>query len=224
MNAVGTIGEFIINYQYEIEIGLLVILGLIILFAVVRAFARAVKRKTLLEEISGKVDDISEALNAISKDAGPKAEAAEDAGNPEMTGPSETEKAHEPAEAVNPGGGENECKPAAGAETTERVKAEADMAPKAPEPEKGSPEPERSEEAMEIIAKVPDDLKVTVTIDEVKEAEAAEKRPAAAGEKPGESESGEGEDFVPKKYFSRDCAVDKRGNRYTLEELEEQIK
>ena len=199
MNAVGTIGEFIINYQYEIEIGLLV-------------------------EISGKVDDISEALNAISKDAGPKAEAAEDAGNPEMTGPSETEKAHEPAEAVNPGGGENECKPAAGAETTERVKAEADMAPKAPEPEKGSPEPERSEEAMEIIAKVPDDLKVTVTIDEVKEAEAAEKRPAAAGEKPGESESGEGEDFVPKKYFSRDCAVDKRGNRYTLEELEEQIK
>ena len=41
MNAVGTIGEFIITYQYEIEIGLLILLGLIILFAIIRAFARA---------------------------------------------------------------------------------------------------------------------------------------------------------------------------------------
>ena len=120
MNAVGVIGELIIEYQYEIEIGLLVLLGLIILFAVIRAFVRAARRKTLLEEISGKVDEISEALNAISKEAGPKAEAAEDIGNPEMAGLPEAAKTLEPAEAVNPGGGESGCKPFAGAETTER--------------------------------------------------------------------------------------------------------
>ena len=56
----------VIVYQYEIEIGLLVLLGLIILFAVIRAFVRAARRKTLLEEISGKVDEISEALNAMA--------------------------------------------------------------------------------------------------------------------------------------------------------------
>ncbi len=81
MNAVGTIGEFIITYQYEIEIGLLILLGLIILFAIIRAFARAVKRKTVLEEISEKVNDISEALTAIADESagGEKAEKAEKA-------------------------------------------------------------------------------------------------------------------------------------------------
>lgn len=79
MNAVGTIGEFIITYQYEIEIGLLILLGLIILFAIIRAFARAVKRKTVLEEISEKVNDISEALTAIADESagGEKTEKAE---------------------------------------------------------------------------------------------------------------------------------------------------
>lgn len=106
MNAVGTIGEFIITYQYEIEIGLLILLGLIILFAIIRAFARAVKRKTVLEEISEKVNDISEALTAIADESagGEEAEKAEKAEKAEAS--AVTEKAD--TENVQAAGGNEE--------------------------------------------------------------------------------------------------------------------
>ena len=178
MNAVGVIGELIIEYQYEIEIGLLVLLGLIILFAVIRAFVRAARRKTLLEEISGKVDEISEALNAMA---------------------AEPEQKH------------SEQKPSA-EKTPEVCKvAEAQPAGKPAEGEK----PVKKETAGAV--------ETTVSAREAEPPEAAEVLPFKA-ESPADAPDSGAADFVPKKYFSRDCSVDKKGNRYTLEELEEQIK
>ena len=165
MNAVGVIGELIIEYQYEIEIGLLVLLGLIILFAVIRAFVRAARRKTLLEEISGKVDEISEALNAMAAEKTP-----------------EVCKVAEAQPAVKPAEGEKAVKK----ETAEAVET-------------------------------------TVSARDAEPPEAAEVLPFKA-ESPADAQDSGAADFVPKKYFSRDCSVDKKGNRYTLEELEEQIK
>lgn len=137
MNAVGIIGEFIIEYQYEIEVGLLILLGLIMLFAVIRAFVRAARRKSVLEEINEKVDDIGHILMTIS------AELEND----------ESEAC--PAENISPA-------PDEGIE------------------EREEPKPEEPKQ-------------------DVKDEE------------------------IPKRYFSRDCAVDKKGNRYTLEELNTQI-
>ena len=184
MNAVGVIGELIIEYQYEIEIGLLVLLGLIILFAVIRAFVRAARRKTLLEEISGKVDEISEALNAMA--AEPEQKSSESK--------SYEEKAPEACKA-----------------------AEAQPAGKPAEGEKQVKEEKPAKE--EVVAPV----ETTVNAREADPPEAAEVLHFKAESPADAPDSGEA-DFVPKKYFSRDCSVDKKGNRYTLEELEEQIK
>ena len=183
MNAVGVIGELIIEYQYEIEIGLLVLLGLIILFAVIRAFVRAARRKTLLEEISGKVDEISEALNAM-------------AAKPEQ-------KSCEPKS--------SEQKPSAEKTPVVCKAAEAQPAVKPAEGEK----PVKKETAGAV--------ETTVSAREAEPPEAAEVLPFKA-ESPADAPDSGAADFVPKKYFSRDCSVDKKGNRYTLEELEEQIK
>lgn len=183
MNAVGVIGELIIEYQYEIEIGLLVLLGLIILFAVIRAFVRAARRKTLLEEISGKVDEISEALNAMA------AEPEQKPSEPKFSEPKPSaEKVPEAckAEAAQPAG-----KPAEGEKpVTKETAGEVETTVNAREAEFIE-----AEEVLQFKAEIPADAPDT----------------GAA-------------DFVPKKYFSRDCSVDKKGNRYTLEELEEQIK
>ena len=183
MNAVGVIGELIIEYQYEIEIGLLVLLGLIILFAVIRAFVRAARRKTLLEEISGKVDEISEALNAMA------AEPEQKLSEPKSFEP-------KPYEEKTP----EACKA-----------AEAQPAGKPAEEEK----PVTKETAGEV--------ETTVNAREADPPEAAEVLRFKAESQADAQDSGAA-DFVPKKYFSRDCSVDKKGNRYTLEELEEQIK
>ena len=173
MNAVGVIGELIIEYQYEIEIGLLVLLGLIILFAVIRAFVRAARRKTLLEEISGKVDEISEALNAMAAEPEQKPSAEK---TPEVCKVAEAQPAVKPAE---------------GEKAVKKETAEA--------------------------------VETTVSARDAEPPEAAEVLPFKA-ESPADAQDSGAADFVPKKYFFRDCSVDKKGNRYTLEELEEQIK
>lgn len=178
MNAVGVIGELIIEYQYEIEIGLLVLLGLIILFAVIRAFVRAARRKTILEEISGKVDEISEALNAM-------------AAEPEQ-------KPSEP-------------------------KPSAENIPEACKTEAAQPAGEPAEGEKPVTKETAGEVETTVNAREAEFIEAEEVLQFKA-EIPADAPDTGAADFVPKKYFSRDCSVDKKGNRYTLEELEEQIK
>lgn len=178
MNAVGVIGELIIEYQYEIEIGLLVLLGLIILFAVIRAFVRAARRKTILEEISGKVDEISEALNAM-------------AAEPEQK-PSEPEPS-------------------------------AENIPEACKTEAVQPAGEPAEGEKPVTKETAGEVETTVNAWEAEFIEAEEVLQFKA-EAPADAPDTGAADFVPKKYFSRDCSVDKKGNRYTLEELEEQIK
>ena len=66
-------------------------------------------------------------------------------------------------------------------------------------------------------------VETTVSARDAEPPEAAEVLPFKA-ESPADAQDSGAADFVPKKYFSRDCSVDKKGNRYTLEELEEQIK
>lgn len=178
MNAVGVIGELIIKYQYEIEIGLLGLLGLIILFAVIRAFVRAARRKTILEEISGKVDEISEALNAM-------------AAEPEQK-PSEPEPS-------------------------------AEKAPEACKTEAAQPAGKPAEGEKPVMKETAGEVETTVNAREAEFIEVEEVLPFKA-EIPADAPDTGAADFVPKKYFSRDCSVDKKGNRYTLEELEEQIK
>lgn len=178
MNAVGVIGELIIEYQYEIEIGLLVLLGLIILFAVIRAFVRAARRKTLLEEISGKVDEISEALNAM-------------AAEPEQ-------KSSEP-------------------------EPSAEKMPEACKTEAAQPAGKPAEGEKPVTKETAGEVETTVNAREAEPPEAEEVLPFKTEASADAPDTGAA-DFVPKKYFSRDCSVDKKGNRYTLEELEEQIK
>ena len=66
MNAVGKLGELIIRYQLGIEIGLLMILGVIVLVWLIRLVRRASAQKTVLKEIDEKVNDISEAVEGLS--------------------------------------------------------------------------------------------------------------------------------------------------------------
>lgn len=193
MNAVGTIGEFIIEYQYEIEIGLLVVLGLIILGAVIRAFARAVKRKSVLEEISEKVNDISQALTVLSSEA---ESAADRSPHPEENA----------GEKISEG-------PPVPEET-----ADAGVHGEAAEISEASKVAEAAEDMEPAVSRTDEE---EMSCDEL--IESSEVTPPIAAEKPEGEETGN-EDFIPKKYFSRDCGVDKKGNRYTLEELENQIR
>ena len=67
MNAVGELGELIIQYQSIIEIALLSIFGIMILFFVIRAFVRAQKRKNVLNDISSAVENINETVSEIKE-------------------------------------------------------------------------------------------------------------------------------------------------------------
>ena len=66
MNAVGQLGELIIQYQYDIEVGLLVVLALIVVIALVTMISKSIGRKKLIKTIDGKVDDLNAAVTDIN--------------------------------------------------------------------------------------------------------------------------------------------------------------
>ena len=132
---------------------------------------------------------------------------------PEQSEPPQEEPQHgeEPAPPAEPEQKHSEQKPSA-EKTPEVCKvAEAQPAVKPAEGEKAVKK--ETAEAVE----------TTVSARDAEPPEAAEVLPFKA-EPPADAQDSGAADFVPKKYFSRDCSVDKKGNRYTLEELEEQIK
>ena len=67
MNAVGKLGNLIIEYQFEIEVGLLALLALIILIWLIRMISRAVRRRDVLQEIDSKITDLNEKVNTLNQ-------------------------------------------------------------------------------------------------------------------------------------------------------------
>ena len=67
MNAVGRIGEFIIEYQNIIDISLLMVLALIVVAILIRGLVRMVRRKYVLNEISRTIHQISDAVETIER-------------------------------------------------------------------------------------------------------------------------------------------------------------
>ena len=66
MNAVGNIGQFIIDNQYAIEAALLVLLALIIVFFLVSKLVFSKKRKAEIEELNAKLEKIESEVKGIS--------------------------------------------------------------------------------------------------------------------------------------------------------------
>lgn len=83
-----------------------------------------------------------------------------------------------------------------------------------------------AEEPCKKTEEVTDEVCPQMPADEPEKAEETLEEPGQAPEEEPSAEdvSCEEDAHVPKKYFSRDCAVSKNGKTYTIEELNEQIK
>lgn len=247
MNAVGKIGEFIIKYQYPIEIALLVILAVIVLYALVRAIVKTKREKNVLSQINSTVSDINTTVSSINDKQ--TVRAAKDTGKSKNSISvskdipsvkvsyvvSDDDRDHQTTVSID-----HEYIPENHASSGEAAysKAVAD------------------DKDLDSVA-CSDDVKASALAKAVKNDEAIEsmqeKSEEAQAEKPGALSVYEGlrstdsEEVIealirdtkkqeseiaghrksvetPKVYMNRDCAIDKFGNVYTEEQLSEQIK
>jgi len=67
MNAVGTFGKFIIQYQNEIEIVLAAVIFIAAAAALIRAAVNAKKKRQLLSEINDAVSEINSAVSSLNE-------------------------------------------------------------------------------------------------------------------------------------------------------------
>ncbi len=67
MNIIGKLGNLIVDYQSEIEIGVFALLCLIFVVWIIKLIATASKKKTMLSEINEKVTDIDSKISIIQK-------------------------------------------------------------------------------------------------------------------------------------------------------------
>ena len=155
MSMAERIGRFIIDYQFEVEIALGLLVGLIAVVLIIKAMRNARKKRELLSQISDTVSEINTAVNGM----GTKKSDVIYIDNRSPAGDTKVEFFQQ--------------------EEREPVSEETE-----PDPEK------------------------TVAVSDIE---------AAPAQKTAESQK-------QIKYFDRDCAMDKHGKIYTVEELKEQIK
>lgn len=175
MNAIGEFGKWIIEYQYQVEVGLLILLGLIIVIWLIRMIARAVKRRSVLLDIDKKITDMSEKVDRMSAAVPEPRPASKEVG---ADGAAAAEAA---AVAV--------VQPAATLQVTPGASGSPDAAADAVP----HPAPHAGQGTAYVLT----------------ETGPQDGRPA---EEP------------PRRFYSRDCGVDKHGNVYTEEMLEQQIR
>ena len=65
MNAVGIFGEWIVKHQLGLEVLLLALLGALLVAILVQAVRREKRKKSILNEIDRKIDDINQQVNGI---------------------------------------------------------------------------------------------------------------------------------------------------------------
>ncbi len=67
MNIIGKLGNLIVDYQSEIEMGVFALLCLIFVIWIIKLIVTASKKKTMLSEINEKVTDIDSKISLIQK-------------------------------------------------------------------------------------------------------------------------------------------------------------
>lgn len=203
MNVIGIIGQWIIDYQEIIEIILLSVLALIILIAVISAFARAQKRRSMLEDISSRVGNIQETVTSIQEEQRLQ--------HPEpapvaVSAPVAVPCPPPPAVSVAP---EVASSPSVQEAADGSV---APAIPVAPAMGSSSAAPPLWPSAEATVLQEPQ----AVTADQA--SAVTSPRQASEGQALSEPEP------TPTKYVSRDWGIDKFGRSYTEEELTQQIR
>lgn len=200
MNVFGRLAEFIWDYQEEIQIAFIIIVIAAAIYVVARMVRASRKKRELLSQISDTVTQISTAVSSISD----KQSGVVYIDN--RVGADARPRAIEVIEnTVRP----DPCGPSREGNT-----------PEAADPAiKGCPSEDT--DCAEAAA-------VDTASSEIQDrAEPVTENPEEAKEKEegtGEEKSEENTVQAVRKYFSRDCAVSKKGKYYTLEELNDQIR
>lgn len=193
MNAIGEIGKLIVKYQYGIEVVLLTILAIIVLVGLIKLFMRPKKEKKFLDDISATVKDMSESMADIR-----------DAQLDILSG----------VEKLQEDGDDRESACAGSHEAVSRAEVAG------PEEHQSSEDIPADDEA----AKAKDTLNAKADMEAFcinRLKELAEEEDLSHADKADGDELHVNE--PPKKFFSRECGIDKKGNVYTEEQLIEQI-
>lgn len=229
MNAIGELGRLIIAYQSQIEIVLLCILALIVLVAVIRAFIRAERTKNVLQDIDEKVTNIGKTIGDMQLNAKDKDISAVKSVKEETDGDKGDNTCTCVEKEVNVNtNDENKASCLKDSDRKESGKRDLDKRDSSTYSEsaavKGDDHKREFHWGIESLDEIPSDKRD-------KEETAWEKavlmRKAEKAAHNLFSEDEEEPDIVsevPKKYFSRNDNVDKKGNVYTEEMLKEQIR
>lgn len=216
MNAIGELGRLIIAYQSQIEIVLLCILALIVLVAIIRAFIRAERTKNVLEDIDEKVTNIGKTIVNMQLNA-------KDTEGSAAKGEPRSCKSNESCMSIVKEDSVDKCADGnLGARKDEEVKIAAHDYKE----ENISSDDHRREFHWGI-----------ESLDEISSEKKGQEETAwekavimRKAEKAANNLFFEDEDSLdvvselPKKYFSRNDNIDKKGNVYTEEMLKEQIR
>lgn len=200
MNVFGRLAEFIWDYQEEIQIAFIIIVIAAAIYVVARMVRASRKKRELLSQINDTVTQINTAVSSISD---------KQSGVVYIDNRVGADARPRAIEAIENTVRQDPCGPSREGNTP----AAADPAIK------GCP----SEDT---------DCAETAAVDTASSetqdrAEPVTEKPEEAKEKEegtGEEKSEENTVQAVRKYFSRDCAVSKKGKYYTLEELNDQIR
>ncbi len=200
MNVFGRLAEFIWDYQEEIQIAFIIIVVAVAIYVVARMVRASRKKRELLSQINDTVTQINTTVSSINDKQNGVVYIDNRVG---------ADARPRVVEAMEDTKCQDVCGPSGG-----------DDNPGAAEPAiKGSPA--EGTDGAEAAA-------VGFASSETRDrAEPVTEKPEEAKEKEegtGEEKSGENTVQAVRKYFSRDCAVSKKGTYYTLEELNDQIR
>lgn len=221
MNTVGKAGGFIIKYQVQIELILVLILAAAAVFFLVRAVINAGKKRQLLSQINDTVTEINTAVTSLSEKKSDviyidnRTSGAEEGQG--CTAESRVSSALENADSAD---STMRNASQASAELSESEGSDAGACRQTPLPECLRKQAELLEDRQEGRAEAAETEPESVRMsgDFTQTAEAAAETSSETGFAAEEPEE------APKKYFSRDCNISKSGKTYTVEELEKQIK
>lgn len=222
MNAVGKAGGFIIKYQVQIELILVLILAAAAVFFLIRAVINAGKKRQLLSQINDTVTEINTAVTSLSEKKSDviyidnRTSGAKE--GQDCTAESQVSSALKNADSA---GSAMQNVSQASAELSESEDSDTEAGGQAPLPECLRKKAEllrdsRQGDRTEAVDNEPESVGMNGDFTQNAEAAAetsSETRDAAEAQKE-----------APKKYFSRDCNISKSGKTYTVEELEKQIK
>lgn len=200
MNVFGRLAEFIWDYQEEIQIAFIIIVIAAAIYVVARMVRASRKKRELLSQINDTVTQINTAVSSISD---------KQSGVVYIDNRVGADARPRAIEAIENTVRQDPCGPSREGSTS--AAADPDI--------KGCP----SENTDCAEAAAVD----TASSETQDRAEPVTEKPEEAKEKEegtGEEKSEENTVQAVRKYFSRDCAVSKKGKYYTLEELNDQIR